>query len=143
MMLVRANESQMIKAMFLSAPMLTDMLNDVPEGQMNIFEKKNCGKDGIEWEAIFRMLATDYDKQKATKDPFLFPGYMSEKDCSNLPPTALFTAEFDFCRRDAHAFAERLKKAGKFLGIQDMPGMAHGYEMTTRFEEAKWSEEEW
>ena len=48
--------------------------------------------------------------------------------CKQLPPTAVFTSEFDFLRGDALLFAEKLEKAGKLLGLQDMPGGSHGYE---------------
>ena len=48
--------------------------------------------------------------------------------CKHLPPTAIFTSEFDFLRSDALLFAEKLKKVDKLLGMQDMPGGTHGYE---------------
>ena len=79
----------------------------------------------------------------AESDPLLFPGKMDDKYVKLLPPTAMFTSEFDFCRRDAILFAERLKKHGKLLGIQDIPGCAHGYEMIRGVEEIKIADEEW
>lgn len=77
---------------------------------------------------VFRLLATDYEKQNANNDPFLYPGKMPEQDVAKLPPTALFTAEWDYCRRDAYAFAKRLKRHGNLIGLSDMPGQAHAYE---------------
>jgi len=64
---------------------------------------------------------------------------MDIEDVKKLPPTALFTGEFDFCRRDALMFAEKLKAAGKFLGMQDMPGTTHGYEFHYTLQEAQWN----
>ena len=68
------------------------------------------------------------------KDFYVAPGrFISDKDITNLPPTAVFTSEMDSVGRGARLFAERLKKTGKFLGLLDIPGAPHGYE--THFEQ--------
>ena len=89
------------------------------------------------------MLSHDFFQQQVEKDPWLLPGKMDAAMVEKLPPTAIFTGEFDFCRRDATQFAEKLKAAGKLLGLQDMPGVTHGYEFHESLDEAKWNQEEW
>jgi acetyl esterase/lipase len=42
------------------------------------------------------------------------------------PPMYLTTAEWDHYRLDNEWFAERLKEAGKFLGLFIVPGDIHG-----------------
>ena len=63
------------------------------------------------------MIATNLTQQQADNDLDLFQGKMHVEDVKKLPPVAIFTAEMDFCRRDAIMFSEKCKEAGNFLGI--------------------------
>lgn len=57
----------------------------------------------------------------------MFPGKTSDEILAKFPPIAVFTSEFDFLRRDNLAFAERARKVGKLIDIEDMPGVGHGF----------------
>ena len=52
---------------------------------------------------------------------------MNDEVLAKFPPIAIWTAEFDFLRKDAEKFAERAKNAGKLVDIGIMPGVGHGY----------------
>lgn len=45
----------------------------------------------------------------------LYPGKMSMEDLKQIPPTVVFTSEFDFLRKDALDLISRLREAGKYL----------------------------
>ena len=66
---------------------------------------------------IFKLLSQDYYQQQVDRDPWLCPGNMGHELIQNLPMTAIFTGEFDYCRRDAMLFADKLKAADKLLGV--------------------------
>ena len=52
-----------------------------------------------------------------------------------LPPCVIQTGEFDFLRRDALHFIERLKQVGKYLDHVDYPGVDHGFESNLHYEQ--------
>jgi acetyl esterase/lipase len=54
---------------------------------------------------------------------------MTDEELRKLPPTMVFTSEFDFLRRDALDLISRLKSVnGPYLDHEDMPGVTHGYQ---------------
>ena len=62
---------------------------------------------------------------------------------TNLPPTAVWTCEFDMYKRDNLAYADKLKQAGKLLGLSNMPGVTQNYHLTyLNAQESKWFFEE-
>lgn len=69
------------------------------------------------------MLASDYANQ--ANDDQLYPGNASDAIVKQLPPTCVFTSEFDFLMRDSKKMADRLKKFGKLIDIFVMPGCSH------------------
>lgn len=77
---------------------------------------------------IFKMLATNFDKQTREKDPVLYPGCMPIECIKRLPPTIICTTEFDYLRKDALALIPILRQAGRLLDVLDMPGGKHSYE---------------
>lgn len=103
--------------------MLSHETDRVPLSDLNFLEK--VGHQDI--KACYRMLATDYDNQK--HDPELYPGLMPDEQLVKLPPTIVWTSEFDMLRRDAVAFINRMKDTGApLLDQQSMAGGEHGYE---------------
>ena len=124
-MLAKANETHMVKALFLWCPMLSFEALDVTNDKLADYEYMMTGAHA---KSFLTVLGTDPEKQLAENDVHLLPGRMSIDDCKLLPKTAIFTSEFDFLRRDALAFAEKMKQTDKFLGLHDMPGATHGYE---------------
>lgn len=67
------------------------------------------------------MLSIDFETQYKKKDPILFPGLMSQDNTNKLPPTIVITSEFDYLRRDALKFIDKLKKAERLLDVLDLP----------------------
>ena len=60
-----------------------------------------------------------------------------------VPPTCVWTSEFDFYKKDNIKYAERLKKNGRLLDLSNMPGMTHGYQLSHfNSDENKWFWEE-
>ena len=53
---------------------------------------------------------------------------MPLEQMSKLPPTIIFTGEFDFLRRDAIAMIKRLEQAGTLLDYFSMAGGDHFYD---------------
>lgn len=79
------------------------------------------------------------------KNYLLYPGNVSDALLKQVPPTAVWTSEFDFYKRDNLKYAQRLKAAGKLIDVSCMPGVTHGYQLTffePRTQENKWFYEE-
>ena len=56
------------------------------------------------------------------------------------PPVVVYTAEFDYLRRDNEKFAKRLSAIGRLVDIEVMPGCTHGLMGTgADSQEAKWA----
>lgn len=49
------------------------------------------------------------------------------EDLSNLPPTFLFTAEYDPLKDEGKAYADRLREAGNEVLFKEYEGMIHGF----------------
>lgn len=58
-------------------------------------------------------LATNFNQQKANKDPVLFPSIANDEVIKNWPLTVILTGDFDIYREGAVKFADRLDKAGR------------------------------
>ena len=71
--------------------------------------------------------STDNSTANALESIYVFPGKASMAQVAKLPPTVVFTAEYDFYRPDAMEFAQKLKKAGKLLDYGDYGGCDHGF----------------
>lgn len=52
------------------------------------------------------LLVDDPDKER--ENPYLNPGRMPTEQLCKIPPTIVYTSEFDFLRRDAIHFINRL-----------------------------------
>ena len=90
--------------------------------------------------SVFNMLAEDIVIQD--DDPRLYPGQIPLGSIRMFPQTIITTSEFDFLRRDALLFIDKLKKCRKLLEMSDMPGVIHGYECNLKTKEALWIEQE-
>lgn len=121
--LAKNDESHLVKSMFLTCPMLSNETSKVSKRKLNLFEKIGFG----DMQNLYKMMATDWENQQA--DYHLLPGRMPEEMLRKLPPTIIWTSEFDMIRRDAVAMVDRMTKAGApLLDWLSVPGGAHGYE---------------
>ncbi len=64
-------------------------------------------------------------KEEDIHDPKMSP--LLAKDFSNLPPTFIFTAEYDPLKGEGKQYADCLKAAGNKVIYKDYPGMIHGF----------------
>lgn len=55
-----------------------------------------------------------------------------------MPPSVVFTAEFDYCRRDAQTLKRHLEKNGKLADYHDMPGVDHLYYFDSNLPQSYW-----
>jgi len=67
----------------------------------------------------------DRDMSKYFDNTDVFPNSMGDELASKLPKTVLFTAEFDFYRRDVEELATLLEKNGSLLDYCCHPGGLH------------------
>lgn len=81
-------------------------------------------------DIMIRMIAHNLlvdDPDKERENPYLCPGRMPEAQLRKLPPTIVYTSEFDFLRRDAIHFIDRLRAADRLLDYYSHPGEGHNY----------------
>lgn len=65
--------------------------------------------------------------KNSLNDPKIFPNEMSDVIAEKLPPTVIFTSEFDIFRFAAEELAGKLKKNGVLLDYCCQPGTIHGW----------------
>jgi len=57
-------------------------------------------------EVFYRNMSKNFEE--SFDDPYIYPIKMHDDVIKKLPPTVVFTGEFDCFRRDSHRFAQRL-----------------------------------
>jgi len=85
---------------------------------------------------VYKLHATDLDKQLAENDVNLFPGRLSVEQATKLPMTFVMTSEYDHHERDAVTVARTLEQAGRLAGWSKSPGAQHGWTYDSRTEES-------
>lgn len=80
-----------------------------------------------DFKFIHTCFSKDYDAQRKARDPDVYPGWMPDEAVEQMPMTFMMTGEFEYCRRDAFAFARRLMKYDKLAGISDVAGVGHDW----------------
>ena len=124
-LLAKSGELSPIKALFLGCPQLSDETSRIDESELTDGDK--CwGRQHLQVTSIFKLLASDYERQREADDDQLYPGHMREEQLRMMPPIVCWTSEFDHYRRDAVRFAERAKAAGRLAGLSVCPGVGHG-----------------
>ena len=69
------------------------------------------------------------DHYKRDDSDILDPNFspLLAEDLSNMPPTYVFTAEYDPLKDEGKAYADQLKEAGNEVIYKDYAGMIHGF----------------
>jgi len=95
-LLAREDKAHLVKLQILENANLGRCLDDAPENTVQPWEKvyRNV--------IMYELIATDYETQNKERDPLLYPMYVSLEEAAKLPPTILFTSEFDPVRRSTH-----------------------------------------
>jgi len=118
-LLIARKNIGIIKAAFYISPIVDDALAKVDKSKVQWWEEI--------WKeyntSFFRMMAVNYEKQQ--KDSSLYP--LRAANYRSMPPTVIFTSEFDYCRREAIILKEKLEQGGKLLDFSDIPGVGHNY----------------
>ena len=93
-------------------------------------------QQSTKYEKPFKDFSVFYENMtenfyRSKNDPYIFPIKMTDDVMKLLPPTAVFTGEFDFFRRDACAFAERLQKNKRLYAFFIESGLNHASPFTS------------
>ena len=75
-------------------------------------------------EIMWRYIARDIKAQWS--DPLLFPSKASDELIQKMPPTVIFSAEFDIFITETERMARRMRQNGRLLELCTMPGVTHG-----------------
>ncbi len=76
-----------------------------------------------EFAGLWHGYLADFDRDK--QNPDASPFWIS--DLAQLPPTLIFSAEYDVARDEAEQLGERLQQAGVPTTVTRLPGMVHEF----------------
>lgn len=118
-MLAQRDESHLVKAAFPIIPMISDYFFSDPAAMTA--EEKDIEAQGMRviWKSIARDLTVDWT------DPLLFPGKASDELIQKMPPTVIFSAEFDMFVTETERMARRMRSNGRLLELCSLPGIGH------------------
>ena len=124
-LLAKSDELSPIKALLLGCAQLSDETSRIDESQLTDAEKI-WDRGHLQTTSVFKLLASDYGRQRADDDDQLYPGLMRDEQLRKMPPIVCWTSEFDHLRKDTVYFAERARAAGRLAGLSVCPGVGHG-----------------
>jgi len=118
-MLAQRKEAKMVKAAFPIIPMMSDYFFSDPAA-MTIEERFNQESMKVMWKYIAKDLKEDWT------NPLLFPSKAPDSMMKEMPPTVIFSAEFDMFITETDRMARRLRQNGRLLDLCTIPGIGHG-----------------
>jgi len=118
--LATRDESHLVRAAFPIIPMISDYCFSDPEAMT--LEERMTVKQGM--NLMWKYIAKDLDTDK--NDPLLFPSKASDELIRKMPPTIIFSAEFDIFITESERMARRMRQNGKLLEFCCIPGITHG-----------------
>ena len=93
--LIKRNNIDIVDTAFYISPIVDDVLGRTEDKSLALWEEK--------WKSystgFFEMMANDIDKQ--SNDSNLYPLRGTKAELKKMPPSVIFTAEFDYLHRDA------------------------------------------
>lgn len=131
--LARRDESSLVKLVIADVPAVSDHWA-VPahKGEGGHEDSWHWSQQEVEgWHGshghieTLKMLATDWDRQVAERDPNLFPGAMGDELMRKVPNHVVMTREFDFLRADSELYACDLLRCRRLLDFYVRPGASH------------------
>lgn len=131
--LILRKNIDIIDTVFYICPLVNNELSKVDENKLEYWEKKWANYN----TGFFELMAKNMKDQN--NDMELFP--TRGKGASlfkQMPPSVVFTAEFDYCRRDAILLKRMLEKAGKLADFHDMPEVDHLYYFDSTLPQSFW-----
>ena len=118
-LMAQRNESQLIKLAMPNIPMISDYcFSDIAE--MTAEEREYAPMLRRVWKSF---IAFDFEKQRT--DPLLFPSKANDELLRKMPPTIVWSAEFDMFLTETVRFANRLRVCGRLLELAILPGIKH------------------
>jgi len=117
-MLAQRKEANMVKAAFPIIPMMSDYFFSDP-ASMTIEERYNQEGMKVMWKYIAKDLKEDWS------NPLLFPSKAPDSMMKEMPPTVIFSAEFDMFITETDRMARRLRQNGRLLDLCTIPGIGH------------------
>lgn len=123
-LMAQNNESHLVKLVILNCPQPFNWFYKTPKDEM----KAKLYRDAKDFNVtICKGYATDFDKQWAEKDPFLFPFEAKDEILAKWPKAMTVTAEFDDFLCGTQEFATRLKNHQKIIEEIEYAGADHVY----------------
>ena len=113
LMLQEKNEEHMLKGLYLFLPSINDIMWTDPQhsflqNDWSPSIKFSYAKIQDFMKFVWSKGASTDGTQKHLASVYVFPGKASMAQVAKLPPTVVFTAEYDFYRPDGLAFAKKL-----------------------------------
>jgi len=118
-MMAQKNEAHLIKAAFPIIPMISDYFFSDPIAMTA--EERDIEAQGMRviWKSVAKDLTADWS------NPLLFPAKASDKLIQKMPPTVIFSAEFDMFITETERMARRMRSNGRLLEFCCLPGIGH------------------
>ena len=131
-LMAQRNESSLVKLAMPNIPMISDYCFSDPAG-MTKEEKQDYFNLRRLWK---NLIASDFEKQKS--DPILFPAKASDELLEKMPPTIIWSAEFDMFLTETLRMANRLRACGRLLELAILPGIKHASNLNPDFNCYRW-----
>ena len=132
-MLAQKKEANIVKAAFPIIPMISDYFFSDPAA-MTIEERFNQESMKVMWKYIAKVggcrpgifsVITVQDLEEDWTNPLLFPSKAPDSLLKEMPPTVIFSAEFDMFITETDRMARRLRQNGRLLDLCTIPGIGH------------------
>jgi len=87
-LLAKSDEVSPIKALLLGCAQLSDETSRIGESELTDGDKA-WDRQHLQMTSVFKLLASDYERQRADDDDQLYPGLMREEQLRKMPPTCV------------------------------------------------------
>ena len=126
-LMAQRSEAHLVKLAMPNIPMVSDYCFSDPAG-MTEEERENALFLRRVWK---NLIALDFDKQK--HDPLLFPAKATAEILAKVPPTIMWSTEFDMFLTETLRLANRLRACGRLLELAILPGIKHASNFDPQF----------
>ena len=121
-----------LKGQLLVYPVLSQCEPDVPGYHFSLDSYEICPEQRVWIEAAILSLKRTMEQfrlytRTAQEDHSPDASPLQDRNFAGLPPTWIFSAEFDYLTQQARAYASLLAQAGVPVGISVYRGMVHGF----------------
>ena len=126
-LLAQRDESSLVKLAMPNIPMISDYCFTDTAAMT-----KEERADAVMLRRVWKnLIASDFEKQKS--DPLLFPSKAPDDLLQRMPPTIIWSAEFDMFLTETLRIANRLRACGRLLELAVLPGIKHASNFNPAF----------